>query len=113
MDIKLLVLYFVIGGAAVAATTWFGSQGKGLLAAFVGVFPSVTVITIISIYFSSGTSTTLSYLKGMLILMPPWLLYIACVIFLLPRIGLGWSLTAGIAIYMVTALIVIKFTPSG
>ena len=75
MDIKLLPLYFAIGGAAVAATTYFGSQGKGLFAAFIGVLPSVTVITFCSIYFSSGTAATLSYAKGLLILTPPWLLY--------------------------------------
>ena len=112
MDIKLLPLYFVIGGAVVAAITYFGSQGKGLFAAFIGALPSVTVITICSIYFASGTIATLSYVKGLLILMPSWLLYAASVIFLLPRIGLAGALTAGIAVYLITAFIVMRFGPS-
>jgi hypothetical protein len=47
MSVKLLALYFVVGGVIVAAVTYFGSQGKGLLAAFVAFFPSVTVVTLV------------------------------------------------------------------
>lgn len=113
MDNRLLPLYFVIGGVVVAATTYFGSHGRGLFAAFIGVLPSVTVVTIISIYFASGTAATLSYVKGMLIFMPPWLLYILSVILLLPRVGLAGSLSAGIAIYLIVAYIIIKAFPQG
>ncbi len=74
MDIKLLALYFVMGGLAVALTTYFGSRGQGLLAAFVGVFPTVTVITFTVIYLKSGITPVVSYAKGMLILLPPWTL---------------------------------------
>lgn len=112
MDIKLLTLYFIVGGAVVAATTYFGGQGRGLFAAFIGVLPSVTLITISSIYYTGGMASTLSYIKGMLILMPPWLLYIVAVIFLLPRIGLVGSLSVGVVLYLIGAYIIIRLFPS-
>ena len=109
MDNRLLPLYFVIGGAVVAATTYFGSRGQGLFAAFIGAFPSVTVITILSIYFSSGANATISYAKGMLILLPSWFLYVLTFILLMPRIGLAGSVIAGMAVYLILALVTMRF----
>lgn len=108
MDLKLLPLYFVIGGATVTAITYFGSQGKGIIASFVALLPSITVITLCTIYLSSGTETTINYAKGMLILLPAWLLYVIAVILLLPRIGLAGSLVASISIYLATAYLIIR-----
>ncbi len=113
MDLKLLPLYFVIGGAVVASVTYFGSHGKGLFAAFIGVLPSVTLITITSIYFASGMNNTLSYVKGLLVFMPAWLLYVITVILLMPRIGLAGSLIAGIAAYLIAAFITMRIAPPG
>jgi uncharacterized membrane protein (GlpM family) len=108
MDLRLLALYFVIGGLTVAVTTYFGSRGQGLLAAFVGVFPGVTVITFLAIYFQSGTAPVVSYARGMLILLPPWVLYVLGVMFLTPRIGLIPTLAASVAVYVIFALLTIR-----
>ena len=110
MDIKLLALYFVMGGLAVALTTYFGSRGQGLLAAFVGVFPTVTVITFTVIYLKSGITPVVSYAKGMLILLPPWILYVLGIIFLIPRLSLVATLAISVGIYVVLALLIIKLT---
>lgn len=108
MDLRLLSLYFVLGGTIVALVTYFGSQGKGFLAAFVAFFPSVTIVTLITIYLSGGAGATVSYFKGMLLLIPAWLLYAVAMIFILPRWGLVPSIFAGIVIYVVAALITMK-----
>ncbi len=108
MDAKLLSLYFVLGGTIVALVTYFGSQGKGLLAAFVAFFPSITVVTLISIYLTGGVSATVSYFKGMLFLIPAWLLYAVAIIFILPRWGLVPSILVGVAIYVAAALITMR-----
>src|SRR5512136_2251223 len=108
MDFRLLILYFLVGGATVAITTYFGTRGQGLLAAFVGVFPGVTVITFCAIYFQSGTAAVTSYAKGMLILLPPWILYVLGIIFLLPRIGLVPGLISSVAAYVLVALLIIR-----
>ncbi len=110
MDTRLLILYFVFGGVIVSTVTYFGSQAKSQLAAFIAFLPSISVITLCSIYFASGTGAAVAYAKSMIILLPPWLLYVLGVIWLLPRIGLAGSLIASIAVYLVTAFIIIKLT---
>jgi hypothetical protein len=109
MDIKLLALYFIIGGLTVVVTTYFGSRGQGLLAAFVGVFPGVTAITFCAIYLQSGSASVISYARGMLILLPPWILYVLGMIFLTPRIGFVLTLLASVAAYVIFALLIIRF----
>ncbi len=108
MDAKLLSLYFVLGGTIVALVTYFGSQGKGLLAAFIGFFPSITIVTLFTIYFNSGVGATVSYFKGMLFLLPAWLLYAIAMIFILPRWGLLPSVLIGIFVYVAGALITMR-----
>jgi len=110
MDAKALAAYFVIGGLIVAAVTYFGSQAKSELAAFIAFLPSISVITLCTIYFASGTGAALSYAKSMLILLPPWLLYVIGVIFLLPRIGLAGSLLVSVATYLAVAIVIMKLT---
>jgi len=110
MDIKMLPVYFVIGGAVVSAATYFGSQAKSLLAAFIAFFPAVSVVTICSIYLAGGTQAAVSYTKSMLMLLPPWVVYVVAVMFLLPRIGLAGSLIVGIAIYSAIALLIMRLT---
>jgi uncharacterized membrane protein (GlpM family) len=110
MDIKLLGFYFVIGGLVVALSTYLGSHGRGLLAAFVGVFPAVTLITFIAIHLQSGTPAVVSYAKGMLILLPPWILYVLGIIFLMPRLSLAATLAISVGLYVILALLIIKLT---
>jgi hypothetical protein len=110
MDLRLLPLYFVIGGLSVAISVYYGSRGQGLLAAFISLFPGVTVITFCSIYFSAGAAGVVSYARGMLILLPPWILYVVGIILLTPRLGLAPTLVASVAIYAGTALLILKFT---
>lgn len=110
MSIKLLLLYFVIGGGIVAAMTYFGNTARSQLAAFIAFFPSISVIGLCSIYFGSGSQASISYAKDMLILLPSWVLYIVGVIFLLPRIGLAPSLVVSVAVYAGTAFLVYRLT---
>jgi hypothetical protein len=70
----------------------------------------MSVITLCSIYFASGTEEAVSYTKSMLILVPPWVLYAVGVLFLLPRIGLAGSLVVSILVYVGTALLIMKLT---
>jgi uncharacterized membrane protein (GlpM family) len=109
-DIKLLPAYFVIGGVIVCAVTYFGSHAKGQLAAFIAFLPSISVITLCTIYFASGTQEAVSYAKNMLILLPPWLLYVIGIIFLLPRIGLAGALSISVAAYLGAAFLIMRLT---
>jgi uncharacterized membrane protein (GlpM family) len=110
MDLKLLPLYFVIGGLTVAVTVYFGSQGKGILAAFAGLFPGVTIITFCALYFQGGSVSVASYARGMLILLPAWILYVIGVYFLIPRLGIAPTLLISVAFYLTSAFIILKLT---
>ncbi len=110
MDLKLLPLYFIIGGLVVSSVTYFGSQGKGTVAAFIALLPSVSVLTLITIYAQGGAPAATSYARNLLLLSPIWILYVAAILLLLPRIGLAGSLMFGVAIYVVAAFIVMKLT---
>lgn len=101
-------LYFLIGGLVVSAIIYFGNRSQGMVAAFIAFLPSISVVTLCAIYLTTGTDAALSYAKGMLVLVPPWVLYIIAIIFLLPRLGLALSITIGVAIYVVTAFLVTK-----
>jgi uncharacterized membrane protein (GlpM family) len=109
MDAKLLSLYFVLGGSIVTLITYFGSQGKGILAAFIGFFPSITIVTLFTIYLKSGVGATISYFKGMLFLIPAWVLYALAMVFILPRWGIVPSVIVGIALYVGVAVLVMRF----
>jgi uncharacterized membrane protein (GlpM family) len=108
MDAKLLTLYFVMGGAIVTLISYFGTQGKGMMAAFIGFFPTISIVTLFIIYYKSGVGATVSYFKGMLFLIPAWVLYALAMVFILPRWGIIPSVIIGVALYIGVALLTIK-----
>mgnify|MGYP001146181790 CR=1 FL=1 len=110
VDPKLLIAYFVIGGLIVSTVTYFGGQGKSELAAFIAFLPSISLITLCTIYFAGGTGAAVSYAKSMLILLPAWLFYVIGVIFLLPRLGLVGALLVSVAAYLAAAFATMRLT---
>ncbi len=108
MPCKLLLVYFLLGGLIVAAVTYFGSQGKSQVAAFIAFLPSTSLLTLCTVYLNSGVKDAVGYAKSMLILLPPWVLYVAAIIYLLPRIGLVWTLILSVVVYLVFALLTMK-----
>lgn len=110
MDYKLLPLYFVLGGTIVTLVTYLGSQGKGLMAAFIALFPAITVVTLSAVYMRGGVEPTVSYAKGLLLLIPAWLMYVLAVIFLVPRFGLAPALAIGIVLYAAGSYVTMRLT---
>ncbi len=100
MQLKGFILNFILGGAIVSVVSFIGSQGKGLMAAFVAIFPTMTVLTFILIYNKAGETATLHYAKGLIYLTPPWIVYVLCLMYLMPRWGFVKSLVAGVVAYM-------------
>ena len=109
MDANLLSLYFVLGGTIVTLISYFGTQGKGMLAAFIAFFPTISIVTLLIIYFKSGVGASVSYFKGMLFLIPAWVLYALAMMFILPRWGIVPSVIVGIALYVGVALLTMRF----
>lgn len=100
MQFKSFLLNFILGGTIVSVVSFIGSQGKGLLAAFVAIFPTMTVLTFILIYNKAGQAATMHYAKGLIYLTPPWIVYVLCLMFLMPRWGFVKSLIIGVVAYM-------------
>ena len=100
MNLKLLPLYFLLGGTVVTLTTYLGKLGKGTLAAFVALFPTVTVISVCTIYLGEGADRAAGFARGLLVLFPVWGIYALALWQLLPRLGLFLSLLIGILLYV-------------
>ncbi|MDN3512230.1 MAG: DUF3147 family protein [Candidatus Jettenia sp.] len=113
MQLKIFILYFILGGTIVSIATFIGSQGRGLLASFMAIFPAITLLTSVLIYNRGGQAATIHYAKGLLLMTPSWIIYVLCIIFLLPRLGFVKSVAIGVIIYMVfswiTSIIVSHF----
>lgn len=106
MQLKNFVFYFMLGGSIVSAVTLMGSQGRGLLAAFVATFPTMTILTFALIHSKAGQAATVDYAKGLLFMTPPWIIYVLCLIILLPRWGFLKSLIIGVLTYIILAGVV-------
>lgn len=106
-EIIKYAVYFILGGFIVAVATYFGSEKQGLLAAFFAMFPFVTAFTLFTVYSAAGLNAVSSYIIGLLILTPVWILYLICILYLLPKYGFWISISSGVAIYLVIALIII------
>ncbi|MGB9978451.1 DUF3147 domain-containing protein [Methanobacterium sp.] len=106
-EIIKYLIYFILGGFIVAIATYFGSEKQGLLAAFFAMFPFVTAFTLFTVYSAAGLDAVSSYIIGLLILTPVWILYLICILYLLPKYGFWISIAAGVIIYFVIALIIV------
>jgi uncharacterized membrane protein (GlpM family) len=103
------ILYFIIGGSILTLVTYFGSKDKGILAAFIALFPMVSLMSILTIYSEAGNLPVLDYVKGLLILTPLWIIFLLCVTYLLSKQGLFVALVIGIAIYIIISVLLITY----
>ena len=66
-----LVAKFIVAGALVTLATWFAVQGRTVIAALVGVFPFITLLTLLFTYIDTRNVSrieTLSYHFGWMLL---------------------------------------------
>jgi len=101
------LIYFILGGSIVAVATYFGSEKKGLISAFFALFPFITTFILFTVYSEAGLDAAASYTKGLLMLIPILILYLVCILYLLPRYGFWVAITSGIIIYTILALIIV------
>ncbi|MBS0171292.1 MAG: DUF3147 domain-containing protein [Nitrospira sp.] len=99
-------LYFLLGGTIVSISTYLGSQGRSFLAAFASTFPAMTGATFILIYLNGGNEHLVTYAKNLLWFVPPWLVYVGCMIYGVERIGFWFSMAGSLAFYMACVALV-------
>jgi len=101
-------LYFLFGGLITSAVTYLANNSRGLLAAFIGTLPMITISTFLLIYFNAGQTAVLAYAKGLIIMIIPWMIFILTVIFLSPRLNFLSSLVIGIILQIGIALLILS-----
>ncbi len=99
-------LYFLLGGTIVSISTYLGSQGRSFLAAFASTFPAMTGATFILIYLNGGNEHLVTYAKNLLWFVPPWLVYVGCMIYGVERLGFWFSMAGSLALYMACVALV-------
>ena len=102
------VLYFLLGGLIVTFGAYFGAKGRGFWAAFITLLPSITILTFIFSYSGGGISAAQNYAKGLITVIPAWILYALVMIYLLPKTNIYLSLLAGMFIF-ISASLILKF----
>ncbi len=103
------IFYFIVGGLVVSSTAYYGSTGRGFIAALISMFPSMTVLTFSLIYRAGGQASVVDYAKNLVYGVPPWILYVFTVAWLCEHIGIWRSLTLGIVIYLAASFCISHF----
>ena len=106
MQIKILVIYFLIGGFLMSGIMYFGIQGKGYWSALLALLPIWTILPLITLYYHSGIESVLSYSQGLILVTVPWLLYASCLVWFVPYFGVYISSIIGLSLYIVCALLI-------
>lgn len=103
------IIYFVLGGAIVSSVTYFASHSRGITAAFIANMPLITAVTFLTIYFEAGRENVVLYAKGLLIMLIPWVGYIAAIILFTPKAGFMPSLASGVLLYFIIAAVILRY----
>jgi len=98
-DVVKYAVYFLLGGTIVSISTYFGSQGKSFLAAFVSTFPAITGATFILIYLNGGSESLVGYAKNLMWFVPPWIVYVITMILGVPRVGFWPAMALSMTLY--------------
>jgi len=99
------VIYFIAGGALAALVAYFAGRGNPLLTALVGSIPVMFLLNVYLVYRATGVSSSLAYSKGVLLLVPAFVIFVIVTMWLLPRLGIPKALLPGLTVYPVLALI--------
>ena len=95
-------LYFVLGGFLVSISTYLGSHGHGFFAALASTVPVISGLTFILVYLNVGQEPTLSFAKHLILLSPPWFLYVGTMIFSVPRVGFWPAFSSAMTLYVMS-----------
>jgi len=100
------VVYFLLGGTIVSLSTFLGAQGRPYLAAFASTFPAITGATFVLLYLNGGSEAIVAYAEKLFWFVPPWIVYVMAMIFIVPRLGFWPAMGLSLAVYMGCAWLV-------
>jgi hypothetical protein len=94
------VVYFLLGGTIVSLSTYLGAQGRPYLAAFASTFPAITGATFVLLYLNGGSNAIVAYAEKLFWFVPPWIVYVMAMIFVVPRLGFWPAMALSLVLYM-------------
>jgi uncharacterized membrane protein (GlpM family) len=106
MGIKYF-LFFLYGGAVTSSIIYLTEHSKGTLAAFIGMIPVISLCTFIAIYNNTGAEAVTTYARSLFMMSVPWLLYMAAVTFLTPKLNFPVSMTIAVAVQVVFSMAIV------
>jgi len=108
------LLYFLVGGGVVASAALLAELGHPFLGGILMVLPNISLVGLYFINQVSGASSTLITIKTSLLgTLLVWPIYMASLLYFIPKFGVNKSLFFGLIISLVFALLfvlLIKYT---
>jgi uncharacterized membrane protein (GlpM family) len=104
------ILYFITGGSIVTIVAWLARIGHPFLSGIALVFPSVTLVSFYFLGKSVGREAVSTSAKSALLAtFFLWLPYMTAIVYLIPRFGVNKALVLALAVFLMLALIYVKF----
>ena len=95
------LLYFLLGGSIVALVAYLANQGNQILTILVGNLPVLFLMNIILTYRVGGATGGMVYAKGALMTLPFYIVFVAIVMFILPRVNSPLAVLPAALVYIV------------
>jgi len=95
------LIYFLLGGVVVASAAYLGGRGNVLMAAFVANLPILFLTNIFLMYRVGGVDSSLTYAKGVILMLPVFACYALLTVWLLPHLGMPKALLPGLPLYLI------------
>ena len=67
---------------------------------FRSTFPAITGATFILLYVNGGSDAIVAYAEKLFWFVPPWIIYVLAMIFIVPRLGFWPAMTLSLVLYM-------------
>ncbi|MFA6365472.1 MAG: hypothetical protein WCW78_03665 [Candidatus Paceibacterota bacterium] len=104
------IFAFLVGGALTALITYFEASGFPLLSRLAALFPIFTWLSYLFIGKLSGAEAVSKHALFVLLgTIVSWLPYMLVIYYFAPKIGSDKAILLGLAVFVVLALIFIKF----
>jgi len=95
------IIYFFIGGGIVTLVAYIASRGNLFLATLVGNIPILFLLNVLLVYRESGVSGSLVYAKGVLLMLPIFIMFVAITMLILPRLGMPKAILSVLPAYLI------------
>jgi len=95
------ILYFLLGGTIVSMVAYLANHGNQVLTILMGNLPVLFMMNIFLAYRVGGTTGSMIYAKGMLAVMPFFIVFILITLLILPHINTPLAVLPAMLVYII------------